>query len=195
MKKLLEYLLAGALFVVPFSISIWVLYRIFIFLEGVIGNLAKKLIPRFYVPGVGLISLILILLFFGFLAKNIIGRKLFKWLDASFRRIPLLNKIYGFVKTVAENVLRPEKKAFKDVVLIEFPCKDTYMLGFVTGKPPKEIEEKNPDRELVNIFVPLPNNFFIMKEGSQLKKIDLNVEEAFKLILSAGIFKKEEETE
>lgn len=192
MKKIWEYLLAGVLFTVPFAISIWILYKIFIFLNGILGEIVKKLIPAFYVPGLGLIILILILLFFGFLAKNIIGKKLFQLLNALFEKIPILNKIYYFVKIVVENILSPNKKAFKDVVLVEFPGKDTYMLGFVTGKPPKEIEEKVVDKELVNVFVPIPNSFFIMKNASELKKVDLNIEDAFKLIFSVGVFKKEE---
>jgi uncharacterized membrane protein len=192
MKKIWEYILAGILFIVPFTISVWILYKIFIFLNGIIGNIVKKFIPAFYVPGIGIILLILILLFFGFLAKNVIGKKLFQFLNALFRRIPFLNKIYYFVKIVVENILSPNKKAFKDVVLVEFPGKDAYMLGFITGNPPKEIEEKTPDKQLVNVFVPIPNSFFIMKDASELKKIDISIEDAFKLIFSAGVFKKDE---
>ncbi len=194
MKKIIEYIIAGTLFIVPFAISIWVLYRIFIFLEKITGQFFQKFIPALYFPGMGLVSLLVILLFFGFLAKNVLGRRIFRYLEKIFLALPLLNKIYTFFRTVGDNILNPEKKAFKDVVLVEFPEKGTYMLGFITGKPPMQIAEKNPEKNLVNIFIPLPNNFFIMKENSELQKIDLSAEEAFKLILSAGIFKTQQDT-
>ncbi|MFH0795905.1 MAG: DUF502 domain-containing protein, partial [Candidatus Omnitrophota bacterium] len=100
MRRLKKYFIAGLLFIVPVSFFLWVLYKIFVFFEGITGGFLKKFLPSFYLPGVGLLSLVLLILFFGFLAYNIIGKKVLLFFERFFENLPFVSRLYKLIREV-----------------------------------------------------------------------------------------------
>jgi len=188
MKNLKKYFISGVLFLVPSFISIWVLFKIFIFMDGIIGNLVKKYLPDFYIKGLGFISLILLILILGFLAHNFFGKKFLHSIERIFETLPFLNKIYTFVNGIIQTLLKKEKRVFREVIKIEL-FSNTFTIGFVTG------EQNINGEKYVSVFVPtVPNistGFYVVLPEKKVEKLDISVEDAFKIVVSMGIFKPE----
>ncbi len=186
MKALKKYFFSGLIFVIPVSLSIWILFKIISFLDNIVGSFLKKYSPDFYTPGIGFFSLILIILLLGFLADNFLGKKLLNLFESPFERMPIINKIYVFIKSVSQSLLHGRTTAFKETVKIEF-FSGTYTIGFITG------ESRLNDKEgFVSVFVPtVPNistGFYLLVPENRIEKLNISVEEALKMVISAGIF-------
>ncbi|MCM8784642.1 MAG: DUF502 domain-containing protein [Candidatus Omnitrophica bacterium] len=184
MKTLKKHFISGIIFIIPVSLSIWILFKVFIFLENILGNFFKKFFPNIYTPGIGLISLILLILFVGFLANNFLGKKILKLIESLFENTPFLNKIFSFLKSIIQQITEDKKQVFKGVVRIKLP-NDSYTIGFITRE---EMESKN-----IYVFVPtVPNistGFIIVIPQEKVERLDISTENALKLIISMGIFK------
>ncbi|MFN4226893.1 MAG: DUF502 domain-containing protein [Candidatus Ratteibacteria bacterium] len=183
MKTLRKHFISGIIFIIPVSLSIWILFRVFLFLENILGNFFRRFFPNIYTPGIGLISLIILILFIGFLANNFFGKKVLKLIEILFENIPFLNKIFSFLKSVVQKITEDKKQVFKGVVKIKLPG-DSYTLGFITKE---KKESKN-----IYVFVPtVPNistGFILVVPEDKIEKMDISVEDALKLIISMGIF-------
>jgi len=186
MKSLKKHFISGIVFIIPVSLSLWILFKIISFLENVLGPLFKRFFPNIYTPGVGFFSLILLILLIGFLTDNFLGRKLLTLLERVFETMPVLNKIYLFIKSISQNLIYGKATIFKEVVKIEF-LSGSYTIGFVTGK------EK--ETGMLNIFVPtVPNistGFYIIVPEERVEKLNISVEEALKTVISVGLFSSE----
>ncbi|HDD65012.1 MAG TPA: DUF502 domain-containing protein [Firmicutes bacterium] len=187
MKNLKRYFISGLIFIIPVSLSIWILFKITIFLEGIVGGFLKKYIPGIYTPGIGLISLILLILIVGILAHNFVGRRILYFTEKFLTLIPFFNKIYIFIKGIVQNIFEERKKVFKEAVEVEF-IPGFYTVGFVTD------ERESPDgKKLLSIFVPtVPNistGFYVIVPEEKVKRLDMSIEDALKYVISMGIFK------
>lgn len=189
MKSLKKYFISGLLFLIPISLSIWILYKVFVFLEGIVGHFVQKYFPYLYTPGIGFFSLLLLILVMGFFAQNFIGKKILRLIEKIFESVPFLNKIFIFIKSLIQNVLNRDRYIFKEAVKIEF-FPNSFTIGFVTGTA----EEKNGEKYL-NIFVPtVPNittGFYLIVPEKKAEKLNICVEDALKLVVSMGIFEPE----
>ncbi len=190
MKTLKRHFISGVIFIVPISLSVWILFRIFIFLENILGNFFKRFFPNIYTPGVGLISLILLILLVGFLANNFLGKKILSLIDTLFENIPFLNKIFNFIKNVVRRITEEKKVIFKSVVKIKL-LNNSYTIGFLT----KEESEDN----YLPVFIPtVPNittGIILMIEKDKVEKMEISVEDAFKMMISMGIFSPKNATD
>jgi uncharacterized membrane protein len=105
-------------------------------------------------------------------------------------RIPLVKGIYGLFKQVADTVLNTDRQGFRKVVLIEYPRRGIWSVGFVTGVSQGEVQAMT-DRHMLNVFVPTTPNptsgYYILVPEEDAREMDMNVEEAFKLIISGGM--------
>ncbi len=184
MEKLKRYFISGLVFIIPISLSIWILYKVIIFLDGILGNLLKKFFPNIYTPGIGFFSIILIILFVGFLTQNFIGKKLLRRIEVIFEKVPVLNRIYNFIKSIVQSVTTKKEQIFKGVAKIKF-FDGSYTIGFITGESQLIKEEK-----FLSIFVPtVPNittGFYILVPEKRVEKLNISVEEGFKIMISAG---------
>lgn len=138
-----------------------------------------------------LIILLFITLLMGFLITKFLNKKLEKFIDAVFMHVPVIKNLYSGTKKVTEAMFsESDKKAFKRVVLVPFPNKNIYSIGFVTQ------ERVSFDKSLVMVFIPqapLPNNGYVMAvKKSELRDIDIPINEAIKIILSGGILDESE---
>ncbi len=187
LRRLRRYLVTGVLVLLPVAVSIWILWRLGLFFEGILGNFLKAHFPYLYAPGLGIVSIFIIILLVGIFSTNFLGRRLVKWGEGLLTRIPIFNKVYIFIKGIIDGILRDRKTLFQGVVLVEFPQKGSWTIGFVTGKSflIKEGEE------LTSIFVPTTPNittgFYLLLPAEKIEKLDLSIEEGMKLVVSMGI--------
>lgn len=183
MRSLKKHFISGLVFIIPISVSLWILFKIIGFLENVLGPFFKKFFPNIYTPGIGFFSLVLLILLVGFLTDNFLGRKFLALLERMFESMPVLNRIYIFIKSISNNLIHGKSTIFKEVVKISFP-NGSYTIGFITGKA------KEPG--MLNIFIPtVPNistGFYLVVPEDKVEKLDISVEDALKTVISIGLF-------
>ena len=187
--RLQRYLITGLLVILPLAVTYLVLRWLFTTLDNILQPIFWVVLRR-SVPGLGLIAGILIILLAGLVASRAIGRRLIGFLEGLVLRIPVARRIYGMAKRFADRLLQAEESgsqgAFKRVVLIEWPRRGLYALGFVTGGEAAE----NTDH-LLHVFVPgSPNptgGFVVVTTPDQVRPLALTVEEALQFVVSYGI--------
>ena len=194
MKRLRRYFVAGLLVWLPLGITVF-LFRI------LIGLMDKSLvlIPRQYhpeellgvsVPGLGVILTIVLLLLTGVLTANIVGRSFLGGWESLMDRIPVARSIYSAAKNFAEIVFSDSGKAFSKVLLVEYPRKGLYTLTFQTASDVGEIQGRTGE-DVVCCFVPTTPNptsgFIIIVPTKDTIELDMEVDEAVKLIMSLGV--------
>ena len=139
------------------------------------------------------IIVILLISIVGWAANIIFLRKLFSFGERMFIRVPMIGKVYSVIKEMGSAFLGKDKAFFKKVVLIEYPRKGIYSIGFVTGEGTREMQNFT-GKELISIFVPTTPNptsgVFLMVPRNEMKFLDMTVEEGLKLVVSSGTVTK-----
>jgi uncharacterized membrane protein len=195
MEKIKSNLLAGIATIVPLALTVYVL-QVTIELTIWIGGTVAEPLERFVnvtFPGfglltslVGLLIVFLALFIFGGLARNVFGKRVVKWVENIFKKIPLVDSIYGTTKQLIETISGSNNNSFKKVVYIEYPRKGMWTLGFVTSESTNQTNE-----EFYHLFVPTTPNptsgFFLIIAKEDTTPADIDVEEAFRMIVSSGI--------
>ena len=183
--KLRIYFITGILVVAPSVITIYVLWKLFKGLDRFLGDH----LPYGWIPGTGLLAVICIILFAGMLTRNYVGRKLLELWEALLARIPVMSRFYLAVKQIGEAVFSSKSKAFRSVVLIQYPRKGIYSLAFVTSVPTYELREKLGEG-MVSVFVPTTPNptsgFFLVVPLKEVMPLSMSVEDGLKLVISGG---------
>jgi len=194
-----RYLVAGLLVWVPLGVT-------FLVIKVLIDLMDRSLllIPRAYrpenllgfdIPGLGAVLTFLLLLVTGMIVANFFGRSLVRLWERILARIPLVSSVYSSVKQVLVT-MTSGGKSFRKVVLLEYPRKGIWTLGFLTGKG-IPLMEQEAGEELVNLFVPTTPNptsgFFLMVPRKDVRELDISVEAGLKLIISAGVLELEAE--
>jgi uncharacterized membrane protein len=139
---------------------------------------------------VGIVSVSVV----GGMTRYYIGKRLIAWADSVMLRVPVLNKIYGTIKQVDEAFTSGKKSSFKTVVLVEYPREGIYAVGFITSEQADEVEAKT-NRKCVCVFIPttpIPTGgFLIIVPEDKIIKLDMNVADGFKYIISLGAIANE----
>ncbi|MDI6771601.1 MAG: DUF502 domain-containing protein [bacterium] len=184
-----RYLVAGLLVTLPVGVTVFVLMALFGFLDSLLGPIFTYLVGT-RIPGLGLAAGILLILATGALASNIIGGRVVQLFDGLMMRIPLARIVYSATKQISGALLQQKRGAFKQAVLVEWPRQGLYTVGFVTGETRGEVQQKTAER-VVNVFVvttPNPTTGFLcLVPESQVTPLEMSVEDALKLVISAGI--------
>ncbi len=167
-------------------------------LFGLAGGFFDFLPERFHpdnmfgthIPGLTVIFTLLIILIAGILTRNYVGKKLVSYGDHIIARIPLVSTIYQGIKQLLESIFTRDAKHFRRVVLVEWPRKGLFAFAFVTQEANGELQRK-ANQKTLGIFLPTSPNpttgyYFLIPEEETIP-VDISVEDAFKLILSAGI--------
>jgi uncharacterized membrane protein len=185
-KKLRNSFLAGLAVILPITVTLYLLKLVLGFVDGLAGNLLA-LFTKKHIPGVGLVSTLLVVLGVGLVATNVVGRRLVAFWETLLLRIPLVNTVYRTSKQVVD-ALWYRERAFRRVVLVEYPRRGIWALGFVTGETARP--DANGDR-LLTIFVPTTPNptsgFLLLLPPSDVVALDLPVEEGLRMVVSGGI--------
>ena len=187
--KLRNYFITGIVVLIPIGVTLY-LTRFFI-------RISSKLIPAeinpnnylpILIPGLEIILAIIFITLIGYLSLSFIGKKILQLFNDLLKRIPILRTIYSAIGQMAES-LAPNRKSKKSVVLVEYPRKGSWAVGFATKDNKGEISKKT-NQKLVNVFVPTTPNptsgFLLMFPKEDLIYLDMNFEEASKFIVSAG---------
>jgi len=194
-KKIKNYFFTGVLVAAPVFVTFWVVKTLVKMFDSWITPLIPYYInPNYYlprdVPGLGLIVLITFLVIIGFITANFFGSWIVKQTEEIIQRIPLVKVFYKTTKQILETVLKSNSNAFRDAVMLEYPRKGLWVIGFTTGEVDGEIKKKMKSK-LINVFIPTTPNptsgFLLLVPYKDLKYLDVNVDDAIKTIVSAGI--------
>lgn len=195
MKRLKRYFITGFVVLVPVFLTIYVLAALFRFVDNILGrflNIYLKAMLGFYIPGLGLLLFFVIIVLVGFLAGRFLGNKIFPRIEKWFLGLPLINKIYPTFKQIILFVLAQKEFGFKKVVLVEYPSKGIWSLGFLTNEEFKKMSEV-AGRDTVPVFIPSSPNpltgYVIFLPKEELKFPDIPISDALKIIISGGVFK------
>ena len=189
-----KYLIAGLLIWLPLAITLWVVDFIVTTMDRTLTLLPVSWHPDqvlgVHVPGLGLIMSVIILLVTGVLAANIIGARMFAWWESVLVRIPIVRSIYSSVKQVSDTLFASKGTSFRKVVLIEFPQRGQWTLGFVVGSPgPTVAGALNADA--ITVYVPTAPNptsgYVVIVQPSEIREVDISVDDALKFHLSLGV--------
>lgn len=194
MKRLRRWIVAGILIWLPLGITIVIVRFLMGLMDRTLLLLPEKYQPEhllgFPVPGLGVILTIIVLILTGILTANIVGRSLVNMSERLMERIPIARTIYSAAKSFAEIVFSDSGNAFKKVMLVEYPREGIYTLTFLTATDVGEIQDKTGDQVLC-LFVPTTPNptsgFIIMAPKEDCIELDMEVDEAVKLIMSLGV--------
>ncbi len=198
LARLRNYFVAGLLVTVPAVVTIWVFNRFVLSLDGVLHlipsdwSIQERAIKEILtaIPGLGAIATLICVVVVGFLATNFVGRRLVAYTEQLIERVPIISTIYQGVKQLLEAIFTSDETRFRDVVYLQYPRKGIWSLGFVTG-PCFESAAEKIGRPCLNVFVPTTPNptsgFYLLVPETDVIYSGLSVEQAFKLIMSAGI--------
>ena len=193
LTRLRNYLISGLLFWIPLILTIIVIK---FFLEFINSLVPQEYLPEAIfnldtsIPGSGIILLFLIILITGILVTNILGRRLVAVWEKLLNRIPGFRNIYNILKKVSDTVLNTSSQSFKKAFLIQYPSKGIWVIAFQSGDYKGEAESIIGE-ETINLFVPTTPNptsgFFILIPKKDAFELNISVEDAFKLVISAGV--------
>ena len=197
-----QNILAGILVTVPFAITLYILYTVGRWIVGLISTAPSKLLstvlhslPTFSQLlnfTAALLAILIIVLIIGAVARNIVGRKLLAFSEYLINKIPLARTIYIATKQIIETLMgRGGMKNLKRVAMFEYPRKGIYSIGFITSTIEDGQHHNLSGRRLVSIFVPTTPNptsgYYIMLPEEDIKELSISVEDAFRIIMSAGL--------
>jgi len=199
--KALEWLrnsfLAGVVVVLPFVITIWVIWMVVAFIDTNVEPLVPSELAFLKTfPGGGVLLTLAALTLVGALASNFIGRWSVGAADRVIGNLPLVRTLYGGAKQVFKQVAAPERTSFKQAVLVEFPQPGSYALGFITNEDTSEVAA-DIGADLVAVYVPqapIPTSGFLLYlPRNELKLLSIPPDEALKRVISLGIIRKQDD--
>ena len=192
MKKIQNFFLSGLLIVAPLALSLYAAW----FVVGIADNVFRPFVPLEQfgipknIPGVGLIIAFVLFTIIGAIAGSFFGRLYHKIVEGILFKIPGLSSIYSTVKQLIDTFAGSKSNSFKEVVLIQYPQKGMYALGFLTSNTKGEIAQIK-GKKMINVFMPSTPNpttgFLMFIPLSMITKLSMNVDQAIKYIISAGI--------
>lgn len=194
LRALRRYLVAGLLVWAPLGITILTFKFLFDLFDGLLTLLPPSWQPEaifgFHLPGFGLLLVLVVLFATGLVAANLIGRTLVGWWEEVMNRIPLVRSIYSSVKGFTETLVNSSNRSFSKVVLVEYPRREMWSIGFVTASDVPDIDAIAGDRH-VCVYVPTTPNptsgLIVYVPASQVRQTDMSVDAAMKMVVTMGI--------
>lgn len=188
--KLKRYFFTGLLVVTPIWGTFLILQTLLAFFDGIFGNLFSDL-TGWYIPGLGIVMLVGVVLLAGVLTTNIVGQQLHQRWESWVKNVPIVHGIYSTLKSVTDIISIQQKDKFRKVVMIQFPKDGCYCFAFVTGVVPPEMEHISPKR-LINVYVPTAPNptsgYYLVIPEDEAVSLSINVDDAMKMIVSGGLY-------
>jgi uncharacterized membrane protein len=203
-EELRRYFVAGILAFAPLGITVWAIGWIIqrldnLFLPSVLALVFPGLEDPPRLPLVGALFTVVVILLMGVVARHLFGNEFIRAWERLLVRVPVARNIYAGVKQLFEAIfVRDRQSRFNRVVMIEYPRKGIYALAFVTGTTRGRLQQLT-DETVINCFLPTTPNptsgFYLMVPESEVTEVELSVEEAFKLIMSAGLVTPDDTTQ
>lgn len=197
--------LTGLVVIAPVGLTVWLMWTVVGWVDGVV----LPLIPAKYQPeqyiginlrGVGVIIFLVFTVIVGWIAKGLIGRSLIRFAESLVNRMPVVRSIYSGVKQIAETVFAQSERSFEKACLVQYPRKGIWAIGFISTEARGEITQKaRAESQLMSVFVPTTPNptsgFLLYFPREDVVELDMSIEDAAKLIISAGLVYPPERTE
>ncbi len=188
--KFKRYFFTGLLVVIPIWGTFLILQTLLAFFDGIFGDLFSGL-TGWYIPGLGIVMLIGVVLLAGILTTNIVGQQLHQRWEAWVKSVPIVQGIYSTLKSVTDIISIQQKDKFHKVVMIQFPKDGCYCFAFVTGTVPKEMQHISHKR-LINVYVPTSPNptsgYYLVIPEDEAVSLSISVDDAMKMIVSGGLY-------
>lgn len=190
-----RYFFTGILVTAPISITIYLTYIFLTFVDNKVVRLLpaewyEAIYPKTTIPGLGFVIIIAVFIFIGWFAANFLGRFFIRLSEYIVEQMPVIRTLYGTIKQIFETIMASHSSAFREVVMLEYPRKDVWSIGFVTGATKGEVQGHTA-QETVNVFVPTTPNptsgYLLFVPRKDLTYLKMSVEEGVKLVVSAGI--------
>jgi uncharacterized membrane protein len=189
-----KYFITGLLIWIPLAITVWVLTLIVRTMDQSLLLLPETLRPEhvlgFYIPGIGALLTILVVLLTGLVAANIVGQRMVRFWEALLARIPVVKSIYYSVKQISDTLFSGSGEAFRKVLLVRYPHPEAWAVAFLTGTPAESVSAMTGE-ELVSVFIPTApspvNGFFFFVKKNETIELDMSVDDALKYIVSMGV--------
>jgi len=195
-SRIRTYFLTGLVVAGPVAVTLWLVWWFVTWVDG----LVRPIIPGAYrpetylpvkIPGLGLIVAFVALTLLGFFTANLIGRKLVDFGESILSRMPIVRPIYRTAKQIFQTLFSKSESSFRKVGLVEFPSPGMWSLVFLTQSPTEEIAGRLPATEHVSAFMPCTPNpttgFFFYVPKREVIELEITVEQAMTVIMSAGI--------
>jgi uncharacterized membrane protein len=191
LSRLRTYFLTGLLVLAPLTITAYVIWRLFLFTDHLVGTtLRGGYLRPGGIPGFGFVTVLVLITVTGALANNFLGRQLGQILESMLLRVPFLRGLYSTLKEIGEAILSERRTAFQRVVLVPYPSPGVYTIGLVTSAAPQALQEAAGKR-LQGVFIPTPPNPttgpLLYYPEEQLIATSIRVEQAIKMVISAGV--------
>lgn len=195
MDKLKKYFIAGLLTILPISLTLFILFIIFKLIDNIIGGIVNGYLRAafgFSIPGLGFIMTILIIVATGFVVSHLLSKGSLPLIESWLLKLPGIRQVYPSIKQIIGFIFSKDKAVFRKVVLVEYPSKGIWSVGFMTNEGFREAQELT-GQELVHVLIgstPSPwSGFFILVPKNAVKFLKMSAEEGIKLIVSGGILK------
>jgi uncharacterized membrane protein len=196
-KKAKQYFFAGLVVLTPTVLTIYVVWKLFTWIDGLLNEYVTRAIfrslnidPLFNsIPGLGLLAILLLILFVGFVARNYFGRQILNLGEQILQNIPVVKQIYSTFQQISQAFLSDKSETFKRAALFEYPRKGIYSIGFIT-QDTKGLVQETIGEDVYSIFLPTTPNptsgFLLFLPKKDVKVLNISVEEALKLVISGG---------
>lgn len=190
MKRIIQNFVKGILTVVPIILVIYVVFKVFMFLDGLLGGFLKPYLREDYIPGIGILATLVLITILGWLSTKFLTGKIIRILDRILERIPLVKTLYSVSKDTIHSFVG-EKKSFSKVALVTLPGTEMKVVAFITTEDLGSFYD--PLKDHVAVYVQQTfqiAGFTVLIPKDQVEIIDVKPEDAMKFILSGGMTSK-----
>ncbi|MEX0339248.1 MAG: DUF502 domain-containing protein [Arenibacterium sp.] len=189
--------LTGLVVIAPVGLTIWLIWTVIGWIDGFVLPLVPSTFrPEQYIGinlrGVGVIFFFVFTIFVGWVAKGLIGRSMIRFAESLVDRMPVVRSVYSGIKQISETVFAQSERSFEKACLIQYPRKDIWAIGFVSTTAKGEVAQRAQTSDaLMSVFVPTTPNptsgFLLFFPKEDVIELDMRVEDAAKLVISAGL--------
>ena len=205
LARLRTSFLTGIVVIAPVALTLWLIWSVIGWFDGFV----LPFVPDAYRPeqilntifgydlklnirGVGVVVFLIFATLVGWLAKGLIGRSFIKYAENLVNRMPVVRSFYSGIKQIAETVFAQQERSFEKACMIEYPRKGIWAIGFISTTAKGEIAERNSSKgPMVSVFVPTTPNptsgFLLFFPKADIVELDMSIEDAAKLVISAGL--------
>ncbi|WP_425090307.1 DUF502 domain-containing protein [Tropicimonas sp. S265A] len=193
--------LTGLVVIAPIAVTLWLIWTV----VGVIDGWVLPFIPNAYNPavllkqkfdvdvdirGVGVVFFLIFTVIIGWLAKGLLGRSFIRWTEGIVTQMPVVRSVYGGLKQIVETVVSSSDTTFERACMVEYPRRGIWAIAFISTNAKGEIAQKG-DEEMLSVFLPTTPNptsgFLLFVPRGDVRVLDMSVEDAAKLVISAGL--------
>ena len=198
LAKIRNNFIVGLLVLLPAVVTVlllrWLIATVNSFFLEPVARLLRPYLPEIYLQNTAKVVMLIIAIFLivaiGAISKSLLGKRLINYIERAFLKVPMINKIYSAIREIISAFSGTGKTIFSKVVMVEYPRKGMYAIGFITSEGMGEIQDKTK-AYVYNVFIPTTPNptsgMFVMVPKEDLTILDMSVEEGLKLIISGGV--------